>query len=394
MSGIVADLPPGVLPGTTASASDRPLRVLLWGTYDLSKPRTRILRDGLVDAGAEVTEIHADIWGSDVDKSQLSRATMALRLLKLLLVYPLLVLRYMRAPQHDVVLVPYLGQFDVIVLKPFALLRGRPVVLDLFISLYDTVVHDRKMARPDSLVARLLKVVEGLSCRAADQVLLDTGTHAERIAALFGLKREKLDAVPVGAEPGIFAQVPERASHDGPTRILFYGQLIPLHGVQTILNAALSERGRQFDWHIIGSGQDQRRVAEALANDDASHITWDTWVPYEELADAIAKTDVCLGIFGTSDKAASVVPNKVYQSLFAKRPVITRDSAAMRELFPEDTRALRLVPPADPDALLDAVEALAHDGFPAIDPEHLKAAQPSNIAKSLCAKLATVAERN
>jgi hypothetical protein len=39
------------------------LRVLCWGTYDTSKPRTRILRDGLRAAGATVQECHAPVWG-------------------------------------------------------------------------------------------------------------------------------------------------------------------------------------------------------------------------------------------------------------------------------------------------------------------------------------------
>lgn len=374
------------------SATDGPLRVVLWGTYDLSKPRTRILRDGLSEVGAEITEIHSDVWSRDADKSQLGRLHMMLRLFQLLIAYPALIIRYLRAPAHDVVVVPYLGQFDVIFLWPFAKLRGKAVVLDLFISLYDTVVNDRKLARPQSLVARTLMAVETLSCRAADRVLLDTQTHARRIADMFGIDHAKVDAVPVGAEPGAFANVPPRQPHDGPTRILFYGQLIPLHGVETILQAALSERGRQYDWHIIGSGQEQPRVEAALA-EEAAHVHWDRWVPYADLASAIEHTDVCLGIFGTSDKAASVVPNKVYQSLFASRPVITRDSPAIREMFGTPDPALHLVPAADAEALLDAVEALETDGFPRMLPEHLKASQPSQIAESLCAKLATLAER-
>lgn len=397
MTEIAADLPARAAIASahqrdSARACDGPLRVVLWGTYDLSKPRTRILRDGLTEIGVEVTEIHSDVWSSDPDKSQLSRAHMVLRLFQLLIAYPALIIRYLRAPAHDVVVVPYLGQFDVIVLWPFAKLRGKAVVLDLFISLYDTVVNDRKMAKPSSLIARTLKAVERLSCRAADRVLLDTQTHARRIADVFGIDPAKVDAVPVGAEPGAFAKVPPRKPHTGRTRILFYGQLIPLHGVETILQAALSERGRAYDWHIIGCGQDQPRVEAALAA-QAPHIRWDRWVPYAHLASAIEHTDVCLGIFGTSDKAASVVPNKVYQSLFASRPVITRDSPAMREMFDAPDPALRLVPAADADALLDAVVALEAEGFPTIQPDHLEASQPSKIAESLCAKLAPLAER-
>lgn len=378
---------------TFDQASDGPMRVVLWGTYDLSKPRTRILRDGLSEIGVEVTEIHADVWSSDADKSQLSRAQMILRLLTLLLVYPTLIYRYLRAPRHDLVIIPYLGQFDTIVLWPFAKLRGRPVVLDLFISLYDTVVNDRKMVKPSSLIARCLKAVERLSCRAADRVMLDTQVHARRIADIFDLSPEKVDAIPVGAEPGCFANVPAREPHDGPTRILFYGQLIPLHGVETILRAAMSDEGRRHHWHIIGSGQDQPLVEAALTGADTPHITWDRWVAYEDLANAIAKTDICLGVFGTSDKAASVVPNKVYQSLFAHRSVITRDGPALHEIFMQPDPALRLVPAADPGAILDAIAALKADGFPAMNPDQLHAAEPAQIAKSLREKIAPLVKR-
>ena len=398
MTQIVAELPSSAsistgISGPDAAASCNPLRIILWGTYDLGKPRTRILRDGLAEIGVKVTEIHADVWSSDADKSQLSRLRMTLRLLRIILAYPALIYRYLRAPEHDLVIVPYLGQFDVIVLWPFAKLRGRPVVLDLFLSLYDTVVNDRKMVKPDTLVARCLKAVERLSCRAADRVFLDTQTHANRIAELFGLDAGKVDAVPVGAEPGAFADVAPRRPHDGPTRILFYGQLIPLHGVETILRAALSDHGRQYHWHIIGSGQDQSHVTDALATGDASHVTWDRWVPYEDLAAAIEQADICLGVFGTSEKAASVVPNKVYQSLFAKRSVITRDTPAIHEVFAQPDPALHLVPAADPAAILNAIAALEAEGFPAMHPKQLEGAQPAQIAESLRAKIAPLVKR-
>ncbi|MEP5730542.1 MAG: glycosyltransferase [Sulfitobacter sp.] len=373
--------------------TDMPMRVVLWGTYDLSKPRTRILRDGLREIGVEVTEIHADVWSDDADKSQLNRAQMVLRLLRLLLAYPALIYRYLRAPQHDAVVVPYLGQFDVIVLWPFAKLRRKPVVLDLFLSLYDTVVNDRKMVSPSSLIARCLKRGEQLSCRAATRVLLDTQVHARRIADMFHLGADKVDAIPVGAEPGAFAQVPPRRAHGGPTRILFYGQLIPLHGIETILTAALSTRGQDYQWHIIGSGQDQHIVDAALNQHDAAHVTWDRWVPYADLATAIERADVCLGVFGTSDKAASVVPNKVYQSLFAHRSVITRDAPAVREIFSQTDPALRLVPAADPMAILDAVDALEADDFPAMHPTHLQSATPAQIAKNLRDKITPLVKR-
>src|SRR5262249_30739236 len=63
-----------------------------------------------------------------------------------------------------------------------------------------------------------------------------------------------------------------------------------------------------------------------------------------------------LGIFGTSEKARRVIPNKVFQALACGAPVVTGDTPAMRELG--DDAAL-LVPPGDADALAEAVRSLA-----------------------------------
>ena len=362
---------------------DRPLHIVFWGTYDLSKPRTRILRDGLREIGVEVTEIHGDIWCGHADKSQLGKAALLLAGLRALALYPLLVFRYLTAPQHDVVIVPYLGQFDILVLWPFARLRGRRVALDMFLSLTDTVVHDRHMAAPGSLVARALGALEWLSCRAADRVLMDTRAHCDYVAELFDLPLSRMAAVPVGAEPGAFARLPPAASREGSVRVLFYGQLIPLHGIETILKAALSERGRAHRWHLIGTGQMRGVLEAALDEGHAPHVTWENWVPYADLTCAIAETDICLGIFGASRKAASVVPNKVYQALMAGRSVITRASPAMAETFADDA-GLVCVPHSDPDAILDAIDVLSAAGFPAMDPNALSLAQPAEIAATLC----------
>jgi len=359
-------------------------RVIFWGTYDLSKPRTRILRDGLRDIGVDVVEIHADVWPKHADKSQISKLTMIFALLRALANYPLLVWRYLLTPKHDVVIVPYLGQFDVLFLWLFARLRGRPIVWDMFLSLYDTIVNDRQIAHKWSPPSMFLWMVEWLSCRAANIVLMDTQAHAAHISRLFSVPPDRTSAVPVGVELDAFARQPAPEPHGGRARILFYGQLIPLHGVDTILKAALSERGQKSDWRIIGKGQHQQLIADALAAQHAPHVQWDAWVQYEDLKSAIVDADICLGIFGSSEKAASVVPNKVYQCLSVGRSVITRASRAMTEVFPDLNPGLRLVPHSDADELLDAIDALKADGYPIIPTQNLDLARPKDIAQMLC----------
>lgn len=367
------------------------MKVVFWGTYDLGKPRTRILLDGLRSAGVEVIEVHSDIWRGVEDKSRLGSFDRFVYALRWFAAYPGLILRYLAAPGHDAVVVGYLGQSDIVVLWPFARLRRVPLVWDMFIPLYQTIVEDRQLAKPGSVGTRVLYALEWLGCRAANRVLLDTGPHAANVEATYGLPSGTVGWVPVGSELEHFPRLPPPVRGNDPPEILFYGQLIPLHGVRTILEAASAPRGRSYHWRLIGSGQEEALVRAFLGASPLEHLVWEAWAPYEELRHRIAAADVCLGIFGESQKAASVVPNKVYQVLLSGRSLITRDSPAMRELLAPDTPGVQLIAPADPEALLDAIAALQQQDFPQ-PPESLRDAfSPSAIGARLREEIERVA---
>ena len=74
-----------------------------------------------------------------------------------------------------------------------------------------------------------------------------------------------------------------------------------------------------------------------------------------ELVSMAEQADVILGVFGTSAKAASVIPYKVQQGLALNLPVVTRETV---DLQSDPDAGLITVPPGDPDALADALEAL------------------------------------
>lgn len=339
------------------------MKVVLWGTYDLGKPRTRILIRGLSEAkGFQVVQCHADVWSGVEDKATLAGwRSIAVLIVKILAAYPILVWRYLRLPRHDVVLVAYLGHLDVLVLWPFAALRGVPIVWDAFLSLYETVVEDRALVGPRHPLAWLVWAWDWLACRAANLVLLDTAAHARWFQTAFKLQNGRTKAIFVGAEPEAFAPITDitRSSASQPIRVLFYGQFIPLHGIDTIIAAAARTTPDQVAWTIIGTGQEELRIRHMLDAHPIPHLTWITWVPYSQLREQIAMADICLGIFGLSDKAARVIPNKVFQVIAAGRPIVTRDSPAMRELVESNIRGIRLVPPGDPDALIAGILELA-----------------------------------
>lgn len=334
------------------------LRIILWGTYDLGKPRTRILRASLAAGDAELAEIHTNVWSGVEDKSQLSALAWVVRIARWLLAYPPLVWRYMRADPHDAVVVPYMGHLDILVLWPFARLRGVPIVWDAFLSLYDTVACDRKLVAQRGVVARALAGLERLAAKAASRVVLDTAAHAEMFRELYDLPSGKMAAVFVGAEARFWVSPsigPTRPDNP-PLRVLFYGQFIPLHGTETIVEAARLARDEPIEWRLIGRGQDAPRIRAMLAREPLPRLTWAEWVPYDQLRMEIEQADICLGIFGTTRKAARVIPNKVFQVIAAGKPLVTRDSPAMHELAGPQPPGIRLVAPGDAAALLAALK--------------------------------------
>lgn len=342
------------------------MRVLCWGTYDTSKPRTRILIAGLRLAGATVHECHADLWSGVVDKSQIRgfgpRLLLATRWL---LGYPRLAWRLIREPRPDVVMIGFPGILDILVAAPILRLRKIPIAWDVFMSLYDTVVADRNLLRSGGLAARLLFALEGFALRRADLLFLDTQAHARRVETLFGLPSGSVGHVWVGVERDYFKAMPRSPARDGastmqaPLRVLFYGQFIPLHGIDTIIEAARLMGDAPIEWRLIGKGQESAHIESMVQQQPLPKLTWKPWINYAELRTEIANADVCLGIFGRSGKAASVIPNKVFQIVSMGRPLITMDSPAIRELLPTESSCVSFVPPGDARSLAAAVQRFA-----------------------------------
>ena len=344
---------------STDSDPNRRARAILWGTCDTSKPRVRILRDGLRANGIEVIECRAEIWEGIKDKSEVRGfRRWAGLLLRMLAAYPRLVSRYMRLPKHDYVLLGYPAILDIFIIRPFAWLRGANVAMDWFLSAYDTVVLDRGLVQKWHPLAGALRVTEWVAIRLADYIFMDTQSHARRMEQLFGLPVGRCGSVWVGVEDEVFQADQSRPIDRNariPLQILFYGQFIPLHGVPTIIEAARLLEAAPVEWLLIGDGQEAEKIRSMLEDWPLPKVRWVQWVDYESLREHILAADLCLGIFGTSDKAASVIPNKVFQALAVGKPLITRESMAVNELLNSETPGVQFVPPADGRALAEAV---------------------------------------
>ena len=329
------------------------MRALLFGTYDTSlHPRIATIAEGLRAHGIEVAECNAPLGLDTAAKvDMLAHPWRAPALLvRLARRWATLARTASRMPAPDVVLVGYLGHFDVHLAR--LLFRRVPVVLDHLTGASDTA-RDRRLGGFARQV--LLRTIDAGALRAAAIIVVDTEEHLVRLPERH---QARAAVVPVGAPSAWqLAARPARQDDGGqPLRVVFYGLYTPLQGA-TVIGAALGRMaGAPIEVTMIGDGQDKAATMAAAGTSDA--VRWLDWVPAAELPALVASHDVCLGIFGAGDKALRVVPNKVFQGAAAGCAIVTSDTAPQRRAL---AGAGLLVPPGDPDALAAALLRLAGD---------------------------------
>jgi len=291
-------------------------------------------------AAVAVDEVHVGVWENELHRWNAGLSTLA----RLASAEARLLTRAVSA-QCDALIVGYPGHLDLPAARRAA--RGRPVVFNPLVSLADTFVGDRRRFGPRSPAARMLELVDRRALAAADLVVADTQAHADFFASL---TNTPIDVCFVGAEDAVFRP---GWNPENPFTVLFVGKLIPLHGIEVVLEAACLAPELRF--RIIGSGQLEHVLVRKPSNVD--HVRW---VDYAQLPAELQHAGCALGVFGTTAKAQRVIPNKAFQALACGTPLVTADTPAARELVADGESAL-LIPPGDAAALATAVRRLADD---------------------------------
>jgi len=329
--------------------------VLLFGTYDASRnPRAEIIVEGLGHAGYDISRCLAPLNLSAESRLSLFRHPFrnAGRYLGLVAVWLRLLVRSLRCGSPGTVVVGYVAHVDVLLAR--VRFPRATVVMDHLVPLQEAA-YDRGTRR--GAYTALLGFLDRLATRVSDIVVVDTEEHLETLSPA---ARSKAVVVPVGALGSSFAPgAPGRRRGEGALRVIFFGNYIPLQGAPVIGDAirVLHERRRGLEVTMVGAGQDLAETRRRA--DGAGNVTWvDTFVDRAVLDDLIRQHDVALGIFGTTPKAARVVPTKVFESAAAGLALVTGDTPPQRRAL--DGAAV-FVPVGDGVALADALEALADD---------------------------------
>ena len=296
------------------------------GAYNPAYARSAVIRRGLKLCGLDVRECRV------------------LPKFKFWARYPLLLLKYFiltrktsvapdSGPSPDFLFVPEFCQKDVPLAKGLSLLAASNLIFDPLASRYETKIVDWKRRPPDSLSAWWNFKIDVAAFRLADLILADTAAHRDYYCRTYGLDAEKIEVLPLGYDDEFFK--PARRKPEQNLKVLFYGSFLPLHGVETIAEAAriVAVEDASIRFRLAGSGQTLPQVREAVETCGLRNVEFLGWLSLTRLRGIIAESDICLGLFGRTEKAARVVPHKIYQSLGMQKAVITARTPAVEEFF-------------------------------------------------------------
>jgi glycosyltransferase involved in cell wall biosynthesis len=345
----------------------RKMDVCFFGGYDSGYPRNAVIRQGLKVNGINVSECRVNPGGRFWAR------------------YPLLLSRWLSLAKRPAgppsfIFVPEFCQKDVPLARFLALLSSCRLVFDPLASRFETKITDWKRKPEGSLAAWWNRVIDLWAFRFSDLVLADTQAHKDYYCRRFGLDAQKIEVLPVGFDDRIFSenlitsrQVSPKAN--SPFTVLFFGSFLPLHGVDVIIRAAQQvwQEDRTIRFEFIGRGQTYPLVSRLAADLGLENVRLENWVSRTSLATRIARdADICLGIFGRTEKAGRVVPHKIFQSMALRKPVITSRTPAVQEFF-SHRKNIFLCEKAEPTSLARAIlelknqvalrEEIARKGF-------------------------------
>jgi glycosyltransferase involved in cell wall biosynthesis len=287
------------------------MNICYFGIYKKEYPRNRNILKGLELNGAKIIEVCDTTSG-------------------LIKFWYLFKKHWLIRKEYDLMIIGFAGQIIV----PFAkLITRKPVVYDLHVSYYDSIVLERRQVKKGTIKAFYYYFLDWLACRLADRILLDTKEHVEYISRLLHAPKGKFIVVYTGINEDVFKPQKERKTDNDKFIISFHGYIQPLNGMDLVVRAMEKLKNENIELWIIGGGPEYGNIRKLAEKLKLKNIIFYGPMPYAELAPKISRADLGLGFFSQSKKIDRVIANKVYELMAMKIPVLTGTSIGTAEQF-------------------------------------------------------------
>ena len=223
------------------------------------------------------------------------------------------------------------------------MLWHKPIITDLYISIYDTGL-DRGWYEIISKIKRRYLRLKAKYHRFLDKLIIEKSTRVlhlaqfelEYIAKLVGarLNKSMVTIVPLSVYPKNLAS-PKKSNI---FRICWWGTWIPVHGLDIILYAMKILSSKNIKLDLFGVPGQEGEAYKKIINEhnliNCVTIHTDKFFSNGKLEEYLTtKCDLALGIFGRSKKAQNAISNKVIDAFSMRLPVLTMDKPVLKEFI-------------------------------------------------------------
>ena len=313
---------------------NKTMHVCYFGTYRTNYSRNRILIEGLRQNGVEVTECNVPLWQGVEDRVQAASGGWIRPSFwwRVFITYFRLLIKYRSVKNYDILMVGYPGQIDVILAKILSVIYKKPLIWDIFMSIY--LIACERGLNKYKFTIKLIYMLERFATKLPDLLIIDTQEYMNWFVDQYQIPPQKFRLVPTGADDRIFYPIPKTSDEDPCFRVLYYGSFIKNHGVEYIIEAAnLLSKQKNIHFILIGDGPEKKNAIKLIDKYNLQNITFFSWIDKNELRQFIANADICLGAFGETPQSIMTIQNKIYESMAMAKPIITGESPAVNRLL-------------------------------------------------------------
>lgn len=319
------------------------MNICFFGSYDKEYTRNRILIDGLRSKGVFIYRCESKS-GSFFQR------------------YPKLLITYLQIQEPiDIIFMPFFSHYDVLLGWILAKFFRASLMVDAFMSIYETYVFDRRSTKKNSLKAIWYYFIDWLMLTLADKIITDTKAHAQYFIDTFRISNRKIHIVPVGGDETSF--FPNRKKQKNKIIIEFHGSFTRLSGAEYFVHVAKMLEGiKNIEFWLIGSSKIYSYPLDVCNVLKPKTLRLFGYLPLSKLSYKVSQAHISVGHLGCTKKASSVVSNKTYQALASGNAVIVTDTPANREILIPGENAY-FVPKANPEVLAEAIKILVSNSM-------------------------------
>lgn len=209
----------------------------------------------------------------------------------------------------------------------------KKMIMDHFVSIWDTLCFDRKKFSENSLCWKFFLWYDRFMINNADITLVDTIEHKKYFENNIANKKNNIWYLYVWCNINLFYKRKVLKNNDH-FRVFRYGTVLPLQWLEVILRAAkLCEVDSKIEFVLVGPAY--KKFEKLITSLQLKHTEFIDRVDYDKLPIEICKSHLCLGWHFDWKiwKAKRVIWWKSYQFIWCWVPTVLWENKANRELY-------------------------------------------------------------